>query len=319
MIPSHLFLMDSRLMEIGKPANHQELRKALGLLLAQEGENQRDLETRIDGLVNYSKRRQFSLEHCLIARDKGCPVTACLLIDFPGRMSNLFLPNLPQFLQPTQLMSHLAEESISSAHARGIQIVQSMINPEAIFEPSILEQAGLRRLAELIYLDSDLSRSILTHECSHRLKWKTYSDSTHGLFAQILQDTYVNSHDCVALNGIRRVDDIIDSHRATGEFDPNLWFVGFADGSPVGILLLNFQPERWAMEVVYMGLLPSCRGKGYGAALLSHAVTLARQRAIFMLTLSVDAQNAPAIRLYQSFGFQETWRRAAWFHVHEGA
>ena len=66
------------------------------------------------------------------------------------------------------------------------------------------------------------------------------------------------------------------------------------------------------MDVVYMGLLPQCRGRGFGRAILHHAVKVARDYACELVTLAVDAGNTPAVRLYRDCGFVETTRRRAW-------
>jgi ribosomal protein S18 acetylase RimI-like enzyme len=42
---------------------------------------------------------------------------------------------------------------------------------------------------------------------------------------------------------------------------------------------------------------------------------LAQAEAVPVLTLSVDADNAPALALYGGFGFRETFRRDVWIRV----
>ena len=53
-----------------------------------------------------------------------------------------------------------------------------------------------------------------------------------------------------------------------------------------------------------IAMLPHFRGKGIGTKLLASFITLARQKKIGALSLSVDRAN-PAIRLYQRSGFKE--------------
>jgi len=52
---------------------------------------------------------------------------------------------------------------------------------------------------------------------------------------------------------------------------------------------------------------PAYRGKGYGRALLEHALRLLRSQGTRCMSLEVGVDNAPAVALYESFGF----RRAA--------
>jgi ribosomal protein S18 acetylase RimI-like enzyme len=62
-------------------------------------------------------------------------------------------------------------------------------------------------------------------------------------------------------------------------------------------------------EVVYLGLTPEARGRGLGRAAVSHAVELARTHA-HLIELAVDVRNRPALKLYESTGFQIVDRRA---------
>lgn len=52
-----------------------------------------------------------------------------------------------------------------------------------------------------------------------------------------------------------------------------------------------------------IGVVPAFRGKGVGAALMQAALDEARKRYV-RIELTVRAQNAPAIALYEKFGFQ---------------
>ena len=49
--------------------------------------------------------------------------------------------------------------------------------------------------------------------------------AVHALFAETILQTYRDSLDCPGLNGVRQIEDIIAGHKASGEFDPALWFL----------------------------------------------------------------------------------------------
>jgi GNAT superfamily N-acetyltransferase len=106
------------------------------------------------------------------------------------------------------------------------------------------------------------------------------------------------------LEGVRSLDDIIESHRATGRFIPGRWQLGYVAGEPESavVLLLSEIPDRDAWEVVYLGLTPSARGRGIGRAAIEYALDLARPH-VPRLELAVDDRNHPATRLYQAAGF----------------
>ncbi len=53
---------------------------------------------------------------------------------------------------------------------------------------------------------------------------------------------------------------------------------------------------------------PAHRGKGFGRALLAHAMGLLRSRGARCAGLEVGVDNVPAIALYESFGFRKVAR-----------
>ncbi len=64
---------------------------------------------------------------------------------------------------------------------------------------------------------------------------------------------------------------------------------------------------RWKIHAVYVS--PELRGKGFGVALVHHALQeLSEQRAT-EVSLKVDEDNAPAIGLYKKCGFAESAAR----------
>jgi ribosomal protein S18 acetylase RimI-like enzyme len=140
-----------------------------------------------------------------------------------------------------------------------------------------------------------------------------YDDNRRAVFTEVIQATYEGSLDCVSLNRRRDIEDVLASHRAAGQFDPRHWLVGLnPQRKPVGVLLLAMIAERWACEVVYLGLLPAWRGRGLGGTLISKTLQVAREMAANTISLTVDARNLPARRLYEACSFRETSARDAW-------
>ncbi len=296
------------------PANDSELRQALRLILRQPGFGVAELDERVDILRHYCADHDLSLEHVLIAREGDTLVSACLCIDSPGRTSAVFIPVLDRRDRQAAVLVDLLEQVAVAGRERHIVYLQAMVAPDSQ-EGQVFREADYTFLARMLYLESDLTQSFLPISSSPSLNWETYNNQTHRLFTEVLVGTYEASRDCPLLNGVRDVEDILAAHRSTGQYDASLWQVASDSDGPVGILLLAFIPERWSYEVVYMGLLPAFRGRGYAAALLGRAVKVARERAVMRLTLSVDEANVPARRWYERFGFRESNRRDAWIRI----
>jgi RimJ/RimL family protein N-acetyltransferase len=90
-------------------------------------------------------------------------------------------------------------------------------------------------------------------------------------------------------------------------------FVADDDGDIVGRLSLARDPHPASRHVADLGLMVAAehRGRGIGRQLLEAAVEWSRRSEIRKLELHVFPHNAPALRLYESFGFErEGFRRA---------
>lgn len=83
-------------------------------------------------------------------------------------------------------------------------------------------------------------------------------------------------------------------------------FVAEEDGDVLARLSLARDPHPASRHVADLGLMVAqrARRKGIGRMLLDEAVTWARSAGIRKLELHVFPWNEPAIRLYESFGFE---------------
>jgi RimJ/RimL family protein N-acetyltransferase len=93
-----------------------------------------------------------------------------------------------------------------------------------------------------------------------------------------------------------------------------------ADGAVVGRLSLARDTHPASAHVADLGLMVAkdARGRGVGRALLEAAVAWARASGIRKLELHVFPWNEPAIRLYESFGFErEGYRKGHYKRAEE--
>ena len=83
-------------------------------------------------------------------------------------------------------------------------------------------------------------------------------------------------------------------------------FVAEIDGDVVARLSLSRDPHPSSRHVADLGIMvaASHRGQGIGRRLLEEAVGWARVAGIVKLELHVFPWNEPALRLYESFGFE---------------
>lgn len=64
--------------------------------------------------------------------------------------------------------------------------------------------------------------------------------------------------------------------------------------------------------IMSLAVSPELRGKGYGAEMLAAAMRWARMRSARTAWLQVVSTNAPAIAIYERFGFTEAYRHRYW-------
>ena len=92
------------------------------------------------------------------------------------------------------------------------------------------------------------------------------------------------------------------AHYHTAYPGADYWIVE-QHGRAIGRLYVHADESAGEMRVLDIGLLPECRGRGIGTALLARVIERARERGC-SVWLQVEMSN-PARRLYGRMGFRE--------------
>ena len=199
------------------------------------------------------------------------------------------------------------------ALADGLSLVQSLLPVGADQEANLLQRGGYSLLAELVYMECDLPFSPREDESEIEpagvLTWRNHDQFSEEELARVIESTYNGSLDCPALTGVRRINDVLASHRASGIFTPQSWLIVSIEGVACGCVLVNDARDSSKVEIVYAGVCPSCRGRGLGRAMLRRAARDASLRGRTEMVLAVGAANIYAIRTYEAAGFRQTDRR----------
>jgi GNAT superfamily N-acetyltransferase len=171
-------------------------------------------------------------------------------------------------------------------------------------EAASLLGCGFQIAAELRYLSAP-ARADLPRRFKG-LRFTHYSPERRATLAAIVERTYVGSLDCPVLEGMRSISDVLDEYASVGTHRPELWSLAEADEGDVGCLLLADHPEQDQLELVYMGLVPEVRGRGWGEELAREALRQAARHRRSRVVAAVDGKNTPAVELYCRNGY-ETW------------
>ncbi|HEV8607214.1 MAG TPA: GNAT family N-acetyltransferase [Tepidisphaeraceae bacterium] len=291
-----------------RPANDSELQPAVKLILGTSSGHADEMQVR--EFMRLAGAHRQDAGGIWVAEQAGRLLSAVMPVVSPGKTMLLFLPAHLHGEQQTALTRKLIDAVCACAAEQGVHLAQALL--EVHDEPlqTLMTACGFGRLAELLYLQSVVGK-VAEPPLPAGCKWLTYSPARHELFARAILSTYQDSFDCPGLNGLRTIDDILAGHRATGNFEPNHWFILCEDDLPLGAVLLSKVQRTDVTELVYLGLVPARRGRGLADILMRRAAAVAMASKHGRLSLAVDAGNVPALKLYWRHGMQVIGRKLA--------
>lgn len=253
------------------------------------------------------------------ASDHAAVLGVCLWVPSAGRTAMLFAPPMTEYPVAAGASVVCIQEALKDVAADtefgGINLVQAVLDPQDEIGHAMFLKAGLHVLTTLGYMERrapilpSTGPAAIAQSLPPGIRLETYRPDNHQLFATAIQDSYQQTLDCPALSGLRHIEDVIAGHQAVGTFDPALWFLLLEKEHAIGCLLLAKIPARQAMDLVYLGLAPTARGRGLSRALMQMLIYQTRQQSCALSSLSVDEINVPARKLYQRFGFSVVARR----------
>jgi ribosomal protein S18 acetylase RimI-like enzyme len=203
----------------------------------------------------------------------------------------------------------LAEAVVADLDQTSIEMAQVFLSEPAAETVELLRHSGFRHLADLLYMTCEAHTFPLAAP-EGELEYVPYSVSQRQRLMDLISQTYEGTLDCTALNGVRDIDNVVNGYQATGAFRADNWQFVRSSGQDVGLLLLADHPRGRHWELMYMGVVPGVRGRGWGRQIARYAQWLARGANVDRIVLAVDKLNLPAVAMYRSSGF-EIWDRRA--------
>lgn len=232
---------------------------------------------------------------------------------FPGRTASVWMPRTaPEATCET--LDALFRALIGYLDAADVQLAQALLPNVAANEEAALRRWGFARLGDLLYLVCP-SDQFPQAPPAKSLTFEPFAPAMRDRLATVVAATYRETRDYPQLGGQRSVGDVLDSYQATGESGSRLWFLVRHATRDVGCLLLADHPQHDNYELVYMGIVPTSRGAGWGVEISRQAEWLAGAASRGRVVLAVDAENAPAVRMYAAAGFQAWDRRHVFVRV----
>lgn len=293
------------------PVSPQDRLTALDLAFGRlpAAERKQQIETILSSLAN----NELSHDGLLGVYRAQSLVGAVFSQIQPGKTAQVWLPCLREN-EDANIAVALLRAMAQWHDQRQICMAQLFLETAAPEDERILREGGFAYLTDLLYLVS-LKDDFPLVPVSSPLSFEPYNSQHRDRLTQIVDFTYQGTLDCEKLNQVRKMADILEGYRATGVFSPANWLIVRHDNRDIGCLLLSDHPQHDNMELVYMGLIPAHRGRGWGMDVAHHAQWLARQSGRSRLVLAVDALNRPALQMYASVGFKAWDRRQIYYRI----
>jgi ribosomal protein S18 acetylase RimI-like enzyme len=286
-----------------------EIDAALALLLGRDGRGA-DAGT-VRDFAKLALARGITLRQIQLAMEGDRVIAAALPVLSPGRTALILTSTAGTSRPVARAIAQCAAAACQSLDPGKVRLAQFLLEPHEYRVAEALRGVDCTDLTTLIYLQKNLSKIPPEPTLPPDCQLLTYSPATHDLFSSAIEATYEQSLDCPVLHGKRTINDIVDGHKGAGEFVPSLWLCLTRRDQPLGVLLLAPVPGHTTMELVYTGLTVPARGQRLGDYLVDLALHQAAALGMDQLTLAVDDQNAPALRLYYRHGLGEVHRRLA--------
>lgn len=215
-----------------------------------------------------------------------------------------------------ELSSELLTRLTTALAARGCTLAQSLLISADSAEADALRGAGFLHLAELTYLvgetlDVGLRPTDSGTSGERELVFESFEPTERERMAGVVERSYVDTLDCPALNGLRTGREMLDEYEVAGSGGAKLWRFIVHDGRDVGCLILAEHAEQDQVELVYMGLVPEARGRGWGAIVAQESLRIAASLGRARVVLAVDGANQPAVNAYERVGFLPWEQRSA--------
>lgn len=265
---------------------------------------------------------QFRLYATTRADQFGTPqFGAAMLVEIlPGHAANTWpaavLPAIAA--DETQTAIHLrmlGEQILVQLQSEQIPYLQSLIAEDQPLHAARLATAGLKCAGRLAFFGATTEAPKLLEtpeDLASNLQLMSASQLSDGAFAALVKQTYVGSLDTPLVDGLRDVRDVLAGYRAVGTSGDQHWYVARDSQGEVGCLLLAEHAAAAQMELVYLGIVPTARGRRYGDELARSAKRIAREQGFSIVVLAVDLANDPAIGVYARCGFSQLTTRSLW-------
>ena len=292
-------------------ARPSELAAAAMLLVGGKSGISSTLTPYTQVIIAKLERMGINVSRQVVAEEGGDLVGCCAFPRLDASSAHVMAPSVDAARcgEPAELKVALIERAATEAHRKGASMVQTIVETGDTAHLALFRDAGFGFLAELAFLERKISKEDLDFKEPAGFDFAAYGRNTEDHFVEVLEKTYEATLDCPRLSEIRTVNEILESHKLTGTFDPTLWHLVKLNGRDVGVILFNYLDATDVYHLTFMGVVADMRGRGIGKMLVRFGLRRLAERASGKLSLAVDVENWPARKIYDETGFGEKSRK----------
>lgn len=280
--------------------------------IANGARDQAFSDGRAEGIEYYARQNAVNTRIWRAWEGSRC-LAAAMIAGNPGRMGTMMFSPMSAPGVHAESLVLLLQEFSRRRMQEGLAMIQVLLTGPSPADTEILTRAGFHFLAQLQYMRMNVSDRKPVPLDQH-VTWKPFGQFNETQLGEVISHTYQGSRDCPKLCGKRKLPDVIASHKVSGIFTPQTWWLCEWDSKPAGCLLVNDSAASREAELVYVGVVPEYRGRGLCRFMVRHAAHETHRRGRSYLTLAVDVVNHYARRVYESEGFvggESRWAYAA--------
>lgn len=282
----------------------------------------------------------------LIVQNRDEPVAGAVMVYSRDSASHLSGSTTATMVHAGQLMNVAAGDrplvaSVLRRHLEtklardGVEFVQWATDAAESNVDSWCEALGFEPIADLEYLSGETGKTLPNEQTLSsngpngpgelELVAISQDEGPNSLdtFAELVDRTYSDTRDCPRLSQFRTARQTLEGYRQASAYAPELWFrlVKRSDESAMppreaGCLILARHGDETEaapiIELVYMGLIPECRGSGLGTTVLRAAMACAKAAGSERMILAVDRSNDVARSIYRNAGFRWVLNERVW-------
>jgi mycothiol synthase len=238
----------------------------------------------------------------IVARDAGTIRGVVLAQWTGGRQGSVGVPSADD----DSIAAAIMQGVLARAAELNVVLLQAIVLRAELAQAQCLQRCGFEHITQIVFLMRPCrpNDALALPECVRRV------EPHDPQFAALLDATYDRTLDVPELNGVRTIADVIESYLSVWRGEAPTWWAWHepSEPDPVGLVMLGPLLDG-VIELTYLGLRPSARGRGLGARLLRVATSQAVMASANALILNVDVRNEPALRLYRERLFREFDRR----------